>query len=381
DIPFRHVYLHGLIRDAQGRKMSKSQGNVVDPLEAIDRYGCDALRFAIATGAAPGNDSRISDERLENGRNFANKIWNASRFVISNLQEPGEPLEAPDPKSKAEMPLEDRWILSRLQRTIAEVERQLNAFQPGEAGKRLYEFLWSEYCDWYLEMAKVRLRAGDTSALPVLAYVLDQSLRLLHPFIPYVTEAIWQNLRPRLSWAESDALIVAAWPKAERRWQDTEAEAQAALLMQVVRTIRNIRAEKDVEASRWVEAYLAPESDGSYLAAATEIVETLARTRPLHLLAGKDDLPHSGVVTAVLSGAQLALPLAGLVDIVAERERLGKQLAEAQQDVQRLEGKLANTEFRSKAPAAVVAKEEERLAAARSRLESLLQHLAELGQA
>ncbi|HXG36985.1 MAG TPA: valine--tRNA ligase, partial [Dehalococcoidia bacterium] len=379
EVPFRYVYLHGLVRDQYGRKMSKSEGNVVDPLEAIEAYGCDALRFALATGAAPGNDSRISDERLEGGRNFANKIWNASRFVISNLAEVGAPVLPPDVRKRAQLPLEDRWIMSRLQRTTGEVDRLLNSFQLGEAGKRLHEFFWSEYCDWYLEMAKVRLRSGEGSSLSVLAWVLDASLRLLHPFMPFVTEAVWQNLRPYLAWAAGDALIVASWPKAERRWLDAEAETNATTMMEVIRAIRNIRAEKEVEASRWVESYVAADGDGIALSNASAVIEALARTRPLHIVPSDRELPKQGVAIAILSGAQVALPLAGLMDVGAERERLRKQLAEAEDEERRASAKLANQQFRSKAPAEVVAREEERLAAVQSRLAGLRQRLAELG--
>ena len=376
EAPFRRVYLHGLIRDHEGRKMSKSLGNVVDPIEAIDKYGCDALRFVLATGGAPGNDFRLTDERLEGGRNFANKIWNVSRFVIQSIGD--EQLQAPDRKRRAGMPIEDRWIMSRLQRLVTEVDRLLNRFQLGEAGHRLHEFLWSEYADWYIEMAKVRLKAGDRSPLPVLAYVLDTCLRLLHPFMPFVTEALWQNLRERIGWADEEALIVASWPKAERAWVSPEAEAKAQVVMEVVKAIRNIRADRRVDASRYVEAYVAADGARPDLEAARQILESLARVRPLHLIGDAGEAPRSGVALAVLAQAQVVLPLAGLVDVEAERARLSKQLAEAEAEVQRLEGKLANAAFREKAPAAVVAKEEEKLTAARARLEGLGKRLAEL---
>jgi valyl-tRNA synthetase len=376
EVPFRHVYLHGLIRDHEGRKMTKSLGNVVDPIEAIDKYGCDALRFVLATGGAPGNDFRLSDERLEGGRNFANKIWNASRFVIQSIGD--QKLEAPDRKRRAEMPIEDRWVMSRLQRLVTEVDRLLNRFQFGEAGQRLHEFLWSEYADWYIEMVKVRLKAGDQSSLPVLAHVLDTCLRLLHPFMPFVTEAVWQNLSARVGWADEEALIVASWPKAERAWVNPEAEAKAQVVMEVVKAIRNIRADRRVDPSRYVEAYVAADGARPDLEAARQIVESLARVRPLHLIGDAGEAPRSGVASAVLAQAQVVLPLAGLIDLDGERARLSKQLAEAEAEVKRLEGKLANAAFREKAPAAVVAREEEKLAATRARLEGLRQRLAEL---
>jgi valyl-tRNA synthetase len=216
EAPFRTVYLHGLIRDHEGRKMTKSLGNVVDPIEVLQRYGTDALRFVLATGGAPGNDMRISDERLEGGRNFANKLWNAARFVISSLGD--AVVDVPPLAQREAMPLEDRWIMSRLHRTAAEVEKLLGDFQVGEAGRRLHDFFWGELCDWYIEMAKVRLKADDRSPLPVLAQVLDASLRLLHPFMPFVTEEVWQHLRPHLPSPEAEALIVAPWPLADKRW-------------------------------------------------------------------------------------------------------------------------------------------------------------------
>ncbi len=376
DVPFRHTYLHGLIRDQHGRKMTKSLGNVVDPLVMVDKYGCDALRFTLATGGAPGNDFRLSDDKLEGGRNFANKIWNAARFVISSLAE--QQVDAPDPKRRAGMPVEDRWIMSRLQRLIGEADRLLGAFQIGEAGRRIHDFLWSEYADWYIEMAKVRLKAGDGSPLPVLARVLDTCLRLLHPFMPFVTESAWQNLRPRIAWADAEALIVAPWPKAERAWVDRDAEASARVITEVVRAIRNIRAERGVDPARYVEAYVASDGARPVLEAARPIVESLARARPLYLVPDVSSAPRSGVASAVLAEVQVVLPLAGLIDVDAERQRLARQQAEAEAEFQRLEAKLANQAFRQKAPREVVAREEERLVAARTRLDGLRQRLAEL---
>jgi len=377
EVPFRTVYLHGLIRDHDGRKMTKSVGNVVDPIEVLERYGTDALRFALATGGAPGNDMRISDERLEGGRNFANKLWNAARFVISSL---GDAVVEPPPLASREaMPLEDRWIMSRLHRTAAEVEKLLDGFQVGEAGRRLHDFFWGEFCDWYIEMAKVRLKADDRSPLPVLAQVLDASLRLLHPFMPFVTEEVWQHLRPHLSSPEAEALIVATWPQMDESWYDDEADAQAGLVLDIVRAIRNIRAERGVEPSRFVEVYVvaAPASRGA-AEASRPVIEALARARPLHVVDGAGAAPREEAVAVILQGAEVVLPLAGLLDIEAERARLRGQAAQAEAEVQRLAEKLANEQFRSRAPQEVVAKEEGKLAAARARLEGLQARLREL---
>ncbi len=379
-IPFRYVYLHGLVRDPQGRKMTKSLGNVVDPLEAIQRYGCDALRYVLATGAGPGHDLKLSPEKLEGGRNFANKIWNAARFVVQALGEhlpEGEKVEAPKVRLRHRLPPEDRWIMSRLHRTMAQVDRLLGRFQLGEAGRRLHEFFWGEFCDWYLEMAKVRLRAGDRSPLPVLAYVLDMSLRLLHPIMPFVTEACWQHLRPFLAWAETEALIVAPWPKASRAWLDPQAEAQTALAVEVVRAVRNLRAQWRVEPGRMVEAYVAT-AQGEALRPLLPVVAALARAQPLHLLADPAHMPRHQAAVAVVDGAQIALPLAHLIDLDKERERLQRQLHQAQQEVRLLEERLADPHFRARAPQGVVAREEARLAQARQRLQALRQRLQEL---
>jgi valyl-tRNA synthetase len=378
EVPFRTVYLHGLIRDHEGRKMTKSLGNVVDPIEVLERYGTDALRFVLATGGAPGNDMRISDERLEGGRNFANKFWNAARFVISSL---GDAVVEPPPLAGREaMPLEDRWIMSRLHRTAAEMEKLLGDFQVGEAGRHLHDFFWGELCDWYIEMAKVRLKANDASPLPVLVHVLDASLRLLHPFMPFVTEEVWQHLRPHLASPIAKALIIAPWPQANDGWLDGEAEGQAGLVLDVIRAIRNIRAERGVEPARFVEAHVVVAAPVSRSAAEASraVIEALARARPLHIVGEAGDAPREEAVAVILQGAEVVIPLAGLLDIEAERARLRGQATEAEAEVQRLTAKLANEQFRSRAPQEVVAKEEGKLAAARARLEGLQARLREL---
>jgi valyl-tRNA synthetase len=376
DVPFRHVYLHGLIRDSQGRKMTKSLGNVVDPLEAIEKYGCDALRFTLATGGAPGNDFRLSDERLESARNFANKIWNASRFVISNL-EAGIRNKEQAAGSDGESPLEDRWILSRLDGVSGEANKLLSEFQINEAARLLYEFFWNEYCDWYLEMAKVRLKAGDDSPLPVLVRVLQSSMRLLHPFMPFVTEAIWQHLRKAVEGLEPESIIVAAYPPGDVQ-RDAAAEGRMQTVIDVVRAIRNIRAERGVDPGRYVEAYISSDGALPTLEAARPMVEALARVRPLHLVSDAAATPKMAVASTVLAEAQVVLPLAGMIDVEAERSRLSAQLLEAENEVRRLEGKLSNEQFRSKAPPEVVRREEEKLASARARTEGLRGRLAEL---
>jgi len=393
-IPFRSVYLHGLIRDEHGRKMSKTVGNVVDPVELIERYGADALRYALATGSSPGNDMKLSEQKLAAGRNFANKLWNAARFVLTNLD--GTKVERPPLDRRQAMPLEDRWIMSRLQRVTAGVSQLLERFELGEAGRQVHDFLWGEYCDWYVEMAKVRLRGEPGTGnrepgtgsreqgsiadpRPVLVHVLDSSLRLLHPYMPYVTEEIWQALAGHLPDRDAEALIVARFPQPDPAWYDDEAEAQAEAVIEVVRAIRNIRSERRVEPARFVEAHVQARRLRPALEASRPLIATLARAEPLHIVGEETPLPSENVATAVLADGRVALPLAGLFDLEAERSRLSRQIDELVGDVGRLEARLGDERFRTRAPAAVVQQEEERLAAARSRLEGLRARLGELG--
>jgi valyl-tRNA synthetase len=380
DVPFRHVYLHGLIRDAKGRKMTKSIGNVVDPLVAADEYGTDALRFTLATGGGPGNDFRLFDEKLEASRNFANKTWNASRFVMQSIGE--EKVELLDRSKIASVdarsgwPLEDRWIYSRLIATVDETNKLIGDFQINEAGRVLYDFFWSEYADWYLEMAKVRLRDGDKSPLPVLVDVLQNSLRLLHPVVPFVTEALWQHLRDYVE-LESEAVIVASYPQSLGE-RDEPAEREMQIVFDVVRAIRNLRSERGVDAGKYVEAYIAANGATPVLETARAVIESLARARPLHFVNETKDAPSKGVASAVLAEARVLLPLAGMIDIDAERKRLSGQLEGAEGEIKQLEGKLANEQFRSKAPAEVIAREEAKLEAAQTRAEGLKERLSEL---
>jgi len=376
-IPFRTVYFHGTVRNERGIRMSKSLGTGVDPLEVIRKYGADALRFVLLTGSSPGNDMRLSEQRVEAGRNFANKLWNVARFVVTALGERTvEPLDRPP----AGAPLEDRWILSRAGQLARLVTDLLERYEIGEAGRQVQDFLWGEFADWYIEMAKIRLRAGDESVLPVLASVLDACLRLLHPYMPFVTEEIWQTFRHRLAGAP-EALIIAPFPDGAGAPRDEEAEAALQTVVEVVRAIRNIRAEKKVEPGRFIEAYVVADGARRALEVSSSYIETLARVRPLHIVGDPAQAPREQVATAVLRDAQAVVPLAGLFDLAQERARLQKQTVEAESEVARLEAKLANEQFRSRAPASVVAKEEARLAAARSRLDGLRDRLRELDQA
>ena len=377
-VPFRTVFLHGLVRDDEGQKMSKTRGNVVDPIKLIDTYGADALRFSVITAAGPGQDQRLHEEKLESGRNFANKLWNVSRYVMLQL-DTAVKLAPPSPADRDSLHVHDRWILSRLDRLVAEVDQLLADFQLNEAGRRMYDFLWSEYCDWYVELAKVRLRDGDTSALPVLVHVLDTGLRLLHPYMPFVTEELWQRLRPYMAQPPADALIVAPYPQADDAWRDEAAERDVEGVIDVVRAIRNIRSEKRVEPARRVEAFVVAGEARSAMEAGAPYIQSLARVDPLRVVSSPSDAPSEGVATAVLKHVQAVVPLAGLLDAGAERARLEKEIGEVETYLKRLEGKLGNEQFRSKAPRDVVAAEEERLAGAKARLAGLQRALSELG--
>ncbi|MDA0269689.1 MAG: valine--tRNA ligase [Chloroflexi bacterium] len=375
-VPFETVYLHGLVRAPDGAKMSKSRGNVVDPLEVIAKVGTDGLRYALVSGTSPGNDQRITDDRLEAGRNFSNKLWNASRFVLQ-MVEPSDDLALPAPGTGA---LEDRWILSRLATVTEDSTRLMERFELSEALRQVRDFFWDEFADWYIEVAKVRVRADDRTPLPVLVNVLDAVLRLLHPIMPYVTEEIWQRLNtlaPDVGGAP--ALIVARYPVAEGARHDAEAERQFGAVQDFIRGIRNVRAEKRVDAGRWVEAYIVAADVAPAAQALQEAIENLARVRPLHIVADASAAPTEGVVTAVLDLGQVVLPMAGLFDQAAERDRLSKQIAEVEAEVGRQEAKLSNEAFTAKAPEAVVAKERERLDTARTRLDGLRASLAEIG--
>ncbi len=383
EIPYSTVYLHGTVRDEDGKRMSKSLGNGVDPIAAIEKYGADALRYTLITSSGPGSDMKLAEQRIEMGRNFANKLWNASRFVISMIGE--GTVQMPSELPGTDAPLEDRWIVSRVEELARSVNAQLRKFELGEAARQVYEFVWNEYADWYIEIAKVRVRSPEAtdaaSPLPVLAYVLERCLRLLHPFMPFVTEEIWQSLITKLDGLDAapEALIIAPFPRGESGYRDEKAEREMATLIDVVRAIRNIRAEKKVEPAKIIEAYVAADGARGVIEAGAPYIETLARVRPLHIVGSVADAPRDQVATAVLEGVTAIVPLAGLFDTEAERKRLQKQIDEAQTEAGRIEAKLSNEQFRARAPANIIATEEERLAAARVRIDGLRASLADLG--
>ncbi len=391
DIPFKTVYLHGLVRDPQGAKMSKSKGNVVDPLKTIDEYGADALRFALTTGITPGNDTRLSPARMEAARNFANKLWNASRFVATCMEGATNLSEWSDPKPTHR---EDRWVLSQFNRVVEKVNQYNRDFQFGEAQREQYDFLWGTFCDWYIELAKVRLRNGDTSVLPVLAHVLEGSLRLLHPYMPFVTEEIWQRLLPLLpAFLPSPlagegqdrgpvppSIMVAPYPQAKAAAFDADAEAEMELVTGIVRGIRNVRAEFKLDPRKPLEALVSAEQAGHVLSEESDAIKALARVEPLTLLDASSAKPAtSGTVTLVAGKATVYLPLGSAVDVAAERKRLQSEMASALGAIRGLEGRLSNVAFLEKAPEEVVDKERERLETLRERTGRIGDLLAVLG--
>lgn len=376
DVPFRQVYLHGLIRDENRAKMSKSRGNVVDPVKAIDRYGTDAVRFALSTGNSPGNDMILGAHKLEGSRNFTNKLWNASRFVVGNMN--GAGVELPDALTLAE----DRWILSRLNRVTAEVTELLEEFQLGEALRRVYEFLWTEYCDWYIEIAKIRLRKdGASSPLPILVHVLETSLRLLHPFMPFITEEIWQMLREHQPEGKADSIMVSPYPSPDTAFFDDEAEQEMDSVIEIVRSIRNARVEGSVDPARFVEAVIAAGDSKPRIESHAPAIAALARVRPLKVLDRQESAgatrDHAKVL--VLRGVEVILPLEGMIDFEAERSRLVPDIEAGEAEIARTERLLADSSFLEKAPAAVVEKERRKLEDRRHKLERLKERLARLG--
>ena len=357
DIPFHHVFIHGLVRDSQGRKMSKSLGNGIDPVEVIDKYGADTLRFMLVTGNTPGNDMRFYWARVEAARNFANKLWNASRFMLMNLQGFDRSFV---PKAE-DYTLADRWILSRYARTSAVVTENLEKFELGEAARAIYEFIWGEFCDWYIELVKPRLYAeeGDSrrTAQYVLGYVLERTLRLLHPFMPFITEEIWQHI-PH----EGKSIMTAPWPTGEETWLDKENEASMAAIMEVIKAIRNMRAEVNAAPGKKSEAIL-HFSDAAQQAVFTAndgYLHALAEADPVTILSLTAERPENAM-TAAAGGVEIYLPLKGLIDMEKETARLSKELDGLTKEIVRTEGKLANEKFVTKAPVAVVAKEREKL--------------------
>ena len=371
--PFHTVLIHGLVRDDKGQKMSKSLGNGIDPLEMIEKYGCDALRMNMVTSNSPGNDMRFYVERCEAMRNFANKLWNASRYVLMNLAD----------DAKCELPaselltIADKWVLSKLNTLIAEVTENLEKYELGVAVAKIYDFVWDTYCDWYIELTKARLYSDDAeqkqTALQVLVYVLDQTLRLLHPFMPFITEEIWQSL-PH----EGDALIIAAWPEYRAEMAYKAEEEQMESVMNAIRAIRNRRAEMNVPPSKKAALFILTakpqvftEGEGFLLRLAYADKVVLLNAEPENL---------DGMVTITTAEAKLYIPMGQLVDVAKELERVSKELEKARKNLMALEGKLSNENFVARAPEAVVNAEREKAVKAKELIVQLEQSEAALKQ-
>ena len=365
--PFNTVLIHGLVRDEQGRKMSKSLGNGVDPLEVIAKYGADALRFTLVTGNSPGNDMRYSDKKVEASGNFANKIWNASRFMLMNLDDDTKPV-IPE-----KLGLEDKWILSKFNTTVAEVTANLDKFELGVASAKLYEFVWDVLCDWYIELVKPRLFEKDTesckNAQSVLLYVLSGTLKLLHPFMPFITECIWSHL------GFDTPLIVAEWPTYDERF-DFRAECGAMeRVIAAIRALRNVRAQMNVPPSKKAKLYVVSEYADSFNADTAVFFTKLASASEVVLV---DAYDADGSVSVVSDGAKLYIPMAEIVDLEKERARLEKEKENAEKEIARVNGKLSNASFTDKAPAAVVEAERAKLAKYTEMLANVKDMLAKL---
>ena len=384
EAPFHTVYLHGLIRDEHGRKMSKTYGNVIDPLTVMDELGTDALRFTLLVGATPGNDMNLSVKKVEANRNFANKIWNAGRFVINAIEGIREQRieSSTDRLLSTNYSLADSWIWARLQSLIRDVERFFQTFQYGQAGQAIYDFLWSDFADWYVEIAKGQMQRAESreQTVATLVRILDITMRLLHPFTPFITEEVWGHLRQAIlaspiSHLAADwpaALIVAKWPEQREPegWEEAKI-ADFSLIQEIVRAIRNLRAEKNAPMSKKLAATIVGGAKTDLLKSQAEVIASLAGLdysllTILQSLASKPE----GAAALVVGAVEVYIPLAGMVDEAAERERLSKELAEAEGHIARLE-KLLSSDFANKAPAPVVAKEREKLAAFKETAEKL----------
>ena len=370
DIPFSTVYLHGLVRDERGDKMSKIKGNVLNPIDTLEQFGTDALRFALSTGTSPGNDTKITTTKLEAGRNFANKLWNATRFVVRSIK-------ADNPENKIRrdsLLLEDRWILSRMSRTVSNVTRLMEEFQFGEAQRQIHDFLWGEFCDWYIEFAKIRLQPDGKLESPtlILLNVLETSLRLLHPFMPFVTEELWQNLTRKLDTKSTESIMITSYPEPDETVIDAQAEEIMETIIDITRSIRNVRAEHKVESTRWIEAQIYADNLTEAISPYSETIQSLARARPITILKKRTEIPdNKNSLVLVLNRAEVIIPRETMVDLEAERKRLLKEIELSQTEITRLKTMLDNKEFLDKAPAAVVEKERQKLYTFVDRVEKL----------
>ncbi|MBM7616321.1 valine--tRNA ligase [Alkaliphilus hydrothermalis] len=375
EVPFKHVFIHGMVRDAEGRKMSKSLGNGIDPLEIIDQYGADALRFTLLTGNTPGNDMRFHIEKLESSRNFANKLWNATRFVLMNLDENPPALE----EVKDHFTMADHWIMNKLNHLIKDINDNMEKFELGLAAAKLYDFIWGDYCDWYIELVKPSLYGEDVSkrrgAQYTLTFVLKNILKLLHPFMPFITEEIWSSIPT----TEEKHVIVAAWPEHDETYYQEEAEEKMIMIMSAIKNIRNIRAEMNVVPSR--KAKLQVVATNSMVVdtinEGEQYFKTLAGISEITILSDKDEIP-SDAVSIVVEGAELFIPLDDLLDFEKEIERLEKEKKKIEGEIKRVNGKLSNEGFLSKAPESLIEEEKQKKVKFEQMLKTVLERLIAL---
>ena len=367
-VPFDTVLIHGLVRDALGRKMSKSLGNGIDPLEIIDQYGADALRLTLATGNSPGNDMRFSDEKVGASRNFANKLWNASRFILMNIGDEDIKCELP-----ANLALEDKWVISLYNDIVKEVTDNLEKFELGMAVAKLYDFIWDVFCDWYIEIAKIRLQKGGSEAKDakqVLVWVMSNTLKLLHPFMPFITEEIWQTL-PH----DGESIMISAWPEYDPAHSFEAEEAEMERIMTAVRAIRNRRAEMNVPPSRKAKVYIATAYKPAFEHGSV-FMQRLASASEVEVA---DSFELDGAVCIVTADAKIYIPMGELVDLAAEKARLNKELAAVEKDLAFVNGKLSNENFVAKAPAAVVEAQREQKTRYEEKIAMLKESIAKLG--
>lgn len=374
--PFKTVYLHGLIRDIKGQKMSKTRGNVLDPVNAIDTYGCDALRFAITTGTTPGNDQRLGNNKLEAGRNFANKLWNASRFLLSRIDASYD-----SSQTNKIVHIEDRWIINQLSETINKTNLHMERFEFGDAERTIHDFLWNEYCDWYIEMCKTRMNSSNNeSPIPTLISVLDQSLRLLHPFMPFITEAIWMNLKKYLPNKENlpDSISLCKYPNAENK--DSEARESISTILEIIKAIRNIKSEFRIEQKSDIEITIVPKSFAAILSTESVTIEELASISSVRITSDESSIDFASFkgITVVLKNATILVALNDLINLHDELTRLNDELKESIHTIKRLEDHLGDEEFTEKAPVDVVDREKSRLELSKDRKRTIVEFISQL---
>ncbi len=376
-VPFRHVYLHALVRDANGQKMSKSKGNVIDPLIIMDKYGTDAVRFTLAAFAAQGRDIKLSEERIQGYRHFVNKIWNAARLVLMNLGDDPEQALDPVPVDRITR-LADRWILSRLNEVTGRVRKALDEFDFDVVAKELYQFFWHEYCDWYLELAKIGFSSEDPQVRKASRYaavaVLDRCLRLMHPIMPFVTEELWHHLPGQRGY-----IMAASFPEPVSEWDLPEAQRQMETLMRIVTGIRNVRAELGIHPGSHVPVVILPHAAGvgDFVVSHEDALSSLARVREIDLIKGDDARPQ-GAATVILEDMEIFIPLEGLVDIEEELRKLDKEEKNLRRELSKSEAKLKNRNFLTRAPEAVVEKERDKVSRFNVKLEKIKAHRATL---